>query len=879
MRFPNLSVFVLLGGFVFSSTALQSQSDWVWWEGEAAFESNFPKETWLSGSRVAKREALSKGDWLTYDGKHGKKAPFARWRVTVPSAGEWGLWCRKFWKHGPFQWRFDKGEWQICGKDKVLLDSVPLQKFVVANWVPLGKVKLGKGKHVFEIQLEGKVGESITAALDCFVLSKRGFQARGKLQPGAKSGRKEAGHWAFEPDPDGEKTALDLRYLNEEVAGGKGWVRRKGRELVRGDGKRIRFWGVNLGMDTLRQSSDGQKRLAGFLARRGVNLVRVHGAFWREDRIQEVDPDKLASLQSFVAACRSEGIYIALSFYFPLWLKLGKKQGWPEYEGQKNRHPFGLLFVDDKFRAVHRGWIRQLLTSPGAQGAKPLAQEPTLAIVEIQNEDSMLFWTFQKGSVPEGIWKGFERKFGAWLGKRHGSIAKAYKAWGGASQSGDDERGKRMTLLPPWNLTEKGRGQGALQRRMSDQLRFLVEVQRGFYADTVSWMRKELGVKALLSCSNWHTAEPKSLQALERWSYEVGDLVDAHGYFGGKHIGEGASYSIRPGHHYADRSFLRDLKGNPLLQAQYAERPFWISEIGWPGPNVYMVEFPFLASVLSSRQGFAGLCFFALHGSGSWEGNAQKFPLAVPSLLGQFPGFALLYRRGDLATPKPALVESLSLDRLFEFRGSLLARQPALDELRKKGLSLGKASSDQSLPAQWLGPVLWKITKKPGGIQNRSGLGFDENRFLDPQSGDALAMDTKRGLLFVDSPRAQGVVGFVAGAGRLELSDIGFECDNLFASLLAISLDGKPIRKSRRVLIQMCTREHPHGWNAPRGRIVDVGGPPMQVEHLQAELFLADARQSWKATTLDASGRRKETRKVRGKMKLPKDALYVLLER
>ena len=860
-----------------SGRTIAAQTDWVWWEGEAARESSFGGGTWLSGARLAKRDELSGGDWLTFSQKLGKEAPSASWRVEIPGAAEWGLWCRKFWKHGPFRWRFDRGAWQTCGRDVVLLDSVPLQKHVVANWVKLGEQRLSKGSHDFEIQLVGAAGAQVSAAFDCFVLSRSGFQPRGKLKPGARSGRVQDGAWAFEPPADREGGALDLRSLNEAVAGSKGWVRRRGDRLQRGDGKRIRFWGVNLGMETLRQSAEGQRRLARRLSRRGVNLVRVHGNFVKAGQLEEIDPARLAALQGMVAACKEQGIYVALSFYFPLWLGLDKANGWPEYEGMKEGHPFGLLFVEERFRDLHRGWMKQLLRGKGESG--PLAEEPALAIVEIQNEDSLLFWTFKPGTVPDQVWKRFERRFGTWIGKRYGGFDKAYEVWGGARRKADDPQKRRMVLMPPWNLTEKGRGKGAMRARMSDQLRFLVEVQHGYYEETVAWMRKELGVKALISCSNWHTAEPRTLQPLERWTYLAGDLIDAHGYFGGLHQGPASSYAVRVGDRFVDRSALRDATGLPLLQVRPADRPFWMSEIGWPDPNAYKVEFPFLAATLASRQDFSGLCFFALHGSGSWESSVEKFPLAVPSLLGQFPGFALLYRRGDLSTPKPSLVEELSLEKLYDFGGSLLARRPALDELRKSGVPIDEAGADRSLPPQWLGPVLWKTVRRPSGIHDRKGLGYDENRFEDPDSGEILSMDRKRGLLLLDCPRAQGVLGFLAGCGIQELGDVAFECDNEFASLLAISLDGKPLRGSRRILIQMGTRERPHGWKVQDGRIQDLGGPPMQVERLRATLHLPDRGTTWKATALDTSGHRKQGRQVEDKMRLPEDALYLLLER
>ena len=39
---------------------------------------------------------------------------------------------------------------------------------------------------------------------------------------------------------------LDLRKLNESIAGQDGFIQRKGANLVLGNGEIVRFWGVNL---------------------------------------------------------------------------------------------------------------------------------------------------------------------------------------------------------------------------------------------------------------------------------------------------------------------------------------------------------------------------------------------------------------------------------------------------------------------------------------------------------------------------------------------------------------------------------------------------------------------------------------------------------
>jgi hypothetical protein len=40
--------------------------------------------------------------------------------------GEYAFWVRKFWKHGPFRWRFDSmpaGEWRELGPNPALADD------------------------------------------------------------------------------------------------------------------------------------------------------------------------------------------------------------------------------------------------------------------------------------------------------------------------------------------------------------------------------------------------------------------------------------------------------------------------------------------------------------------------------------------------------------------------------------------------------------------------------------------------------------------------------------------------------------------------------------------------------------------------------------
>ena len=197
MRFIRFLLIVSISMILNATNAL-ADANYVWWEGEDAVETNFPKSVWFNaGALDGKRDLLSGGTWLANDGNRTGDAAFAKYAVTIPHAGDYNFWTRKFWKHGPFEWRFNNGDWRVCTRDVALADSVSIQQHLSANWVSLGSVTLPKGEATFELRLLAKPGESETACFDCFLLTQYPFVARGKLKPDEKSGLADPGFFAL----------------------------------------------------------------------------------------------------------------------------------------------------------------------------------------------------------------------------------------------------------------------------------------------------------------------------------------------------------------------------------------------------------------------------------------------------------------------------------------------------------------------------------------------------------------------------------------------------------------------------------------------------------------------------------------------------------
>lgn len=875
-----------------------AQPQVIWIEGESAAETNFPEKTSFSPHTFRDRAGqLSGGDWLTSEGKRSGP-PLRASYVFTPAVGGWhDLWSRKFWKHGPFTWRITAGDalsHGTCDRDPALYDSVPLRTHLSANWVHLGQVQLEPGvEHTLTIELLAGEGEPTTAGLDCFVLAQGTFLPRGRLKPGERLTDAEPGKFAFDPglDPFTDDALVDLRPLNEGVAGQRGPLQRDGDGIRLGDGTPVRFWAVNFGREVFTQPQPVLDYMAGRLAKLGVNMVRAHGPVFDEAEPSRVDPARVAGLQRTVAAMRREGIYTTLSVYFPLWMKVTPACGLDGFDGFQNQKPFGLIYFNPRMQELHRHWLHTLLTTPNPATGLPLGHDPAVGIIEIVNEDSLFFWTFSKKNIPPPQWEMLERQYGLWLIRQYGSLDQALAAWGERAGRDDDPSGGRLALFEAWSMTRDGlkRADESRRRRVGDQVRFLTELQRGFYQRTVTWLRDEVGYKGLIVASNWTTADNRLLDPLERYSYTPADVIDHHGYFQRDHEGEGAGWSVREGHTFRADTVLGEPTATPIRISQTAGYPTTVSEVGWITPTPYRAEQPFLLAAYGALQGIDGIYHFAITDASLLNPVIEKFPVGNPAIAGTFPATALMYRRGDVAAAEPVVHQALQLTDLYALRGHAGGHDAALDELRAADVPVGAVRegdvSGYDPLSFFVGPVQRSVNE--GGasrVVNTADLIRREQRTVTSRGGE-LTWDWGRRVVRMDTPRCQGVTGFVAEAGEVRLGDVTITVKNAYASVVVIALDDVPLRESRRVLVQAMTTDRPLGYaDEPAGeggalrRITSLGVPPIQVERIKATVALPG--EGWRGQAADGNGYAQgEAFEVRGVLQLPEDALYTVLTR
>lgn len=694
--------------------------------------------------------------------------------------------------------------------------------------------------------------------------------------------------FAFAPQAEQARdSAINLRWLNEAFAGEHGVIAAHNGQFVHSQTKQpVRFWAVNGPPQQL--TGEPLQQCARQLAQYGVNLVRVHGAIF--DQRGAVDLAKIKHAQEVVAAMKREGIYTHFSIYFPLWFKPASDLDWlPGYDGQK--HPFAALLFNPQFQARHRDWLRALLMTPDAQG-RQLLDDPAVFGIEIQNEDSFFFWTFDAKNIPDAQLQILESRFAEWLIQKYGSLDAAFARWKGMKLPRDHVAANRIGFRPLWNIAHEK------TPRDQDTAAFLLNVQTDFYRSTSEFLR-QLGFKGLIHASNWATASPEVLGPLEKLSYTIGDFIDRHGYFECNHKGDNAAWSIRNNHTYSDRSALRfdavepsqpKVFVHPVMDPHYNDKPSMISETTFTRPNRYRSEAPLYFATYGALQDTDCLVHFAFDGA-RWHVKPnfwmQQWTLATPAMLGQFPAAALIYRRGLIATGALLADIKLNHSELLQLQGTPLPQDAALDELRLKDIP----PSTDLKPGQRLDPLLHyagrsrvSFTHTPGqvSVQDFSKL-IDHTQKLVTSSTGELKLDYGRGILTIDAPRAQGVSGNLKAAGQVTLSAFTVECDLDLAHIVAVSLDDQPLEKSRRLLLQVMSEERPTDFateplNGPTKRITNIGRDPWQVKRLNGTVtFKRNDAHALQVTPLDINGRPGPSKDATAQITLQPETLYYIL--
>lgn len=253
----------------------------------------------------------------------------------------------------------------------------------------------------------------------------------------------------------------------DKPAGKAGFVEVRDGHLYAGH-QRLRLFGINCTAGADFPDHDTADKLAARMAKYGLNAVRFHflDATWGSPKLiryesgdwKNWDAEVLDRLDYFIGRLKEQGIYANLN------LLVGRRFGVGDgVDPAVNQLDWKAAHAVGFFHAPHmeaqKQYARRLLTHRNPYTKLTYAEDPAVAIVEINNENGLIH-TWMSGhfdTLPDVFARDLQRQWNQWLAERYSGTAALSKAWGARNEP----LGKEMLFnaalernLNGWNVEQ-----------------------------------------------------------------------------------------------------------------------------------------------------------------------------------------------------------------------------------------------------------------------------------------------------------------------------------------------------------------------------------------------------------------------------------------
>jgi hypothetical protein len=667
----------------------------------------------------------------------------------------------------------------------------------------------------------------------------------------------------------------DVRFLLDAPAGKHGFIGVSGGHLATPDGKRIRFWGVNLagwttGSALLPPHHDAEV-YASTLARLGINCVRFQfldlpdsvrsrpvsvGATHRSraaggesqrplglidgsrDDTRSLDPEQLDRLDYLVYQLKLNGIYIDFN------LNVGRvyKSG----DGVKDYSLIGVAkavtYFDPRLVELQKEYARQLLAHRNPYTKTSYNDEPAIAIVEIVNENSVLeFWErdwfrgnltaeerprYQLDLTPY-YKKLLTTQYNSWLAKTYPATTLARIRSAAHVTPGED--------VP---ILQRQQFDTAPSVRFYAEAAFYTHVETSFMEEMRDFIRKDLHVKSLIIGTADHTYFIPGMPLVRTTSRL--DIVDAHIYWWPP------SQMSHRGQTPMVNNPLRSIEVK-LTRSTMAGKPFTVSEVNEPFPSDYESEMiPLLASY-GAFQDWDGIFIYAFEPklSGQWQPVVgDHFDISQdPVKIAQMPVGALLFLRHDVAAARRTIERTYSTAQIDES----MRLPPLAEPYWTPGFPLSLPLEHGSRIRCFDCAPTAKFTDSPTNpiVSDTHQLSWQ------------LSSETGNGVVTVDTDRSTALVGFVK-ENNAQTSHLSADVANAFCTITLSALDDQPLSRSGTMLLTATGRAENTGmvWDARRANVTNWGTAPTRIEVIKGWLLLKNIEGALavQVTPLDGAG-------------------------
>ncbi|MGB6199580.1 MAG: hypothetical protein WBF35_08540 [Candidatus Acidiferrales bacterium] len=619
---------------------------------------------------------------------------------------------------------------------------------------------------------------------------------------------------------------VDVSFLLDAPAGKHGFVQVKDGHLATADGQRIRFWGVNIsdwtkGSQQMPPKSDAAL-WAETLARFGVNCVRLQFLDFLSPRglidssrqdTEALNAEAFDREDYFIAELEKRGIYIDFNLLVVRPFKAG--------DGVQDAQLLGLgakgtSLFDKRLIELQKEFTKQLLVHVNPYTKLKYTDDPGVAFIEINNENAINVGF----RLPSPFYvQELTDIYNQWLAKHRTpeQIAKLRELAG--VQGGETP----VPLIEPQPLAIYNGPvppQAAVpQERVYAEAEFFNDLQHDYFVDMENYVKQTLGSKSLVIASADHNHAASGYPFLRATSSM--DVIDGHIYW--------APPSWEYGHKAPMVNDPFNSSVVSLSRSAIAGKPYTVSETNNPFPSDYNGEGIPIDAAYGALQDWDAVMFYTFEPKldPAWKPyigdpyDVSLDPVKMPELA----ACALMFLRGDVEKARSVVERSYTRDQVFD---SMLLPQ-----------------SDR--PYFTPGFPLYLPLEHEVRISSLDGPATQTFPQVAPP--DPIVSDTKQlawytsprhtGLVTIDTPRTQALIGFVRANGKA-VSNLTAQVDNTFCTIQLSSLDAKPIAQSSKLLLVAGGRVENTGqvWNSAETTVTNAGGPPTLIEQVKGSITL-----------------------------------------
>ena len=549
-------------------------------------------------------------------------------------------------------------------------------------------------------------------------------------------------------------SALDFSFMLDAPAGKYGFVtvaKDGSMRFEKAPDKKLRLCGTNICFDANIPPKEVAEKMADHFAALGYNAVRFHHydstiIDKKSGTSTTLDKEAMDKFDYLVSVLIKKGFYLTTDFYS--CRKFDKKEGFPA-----DITPKALFVLDKRARENLKTFIRNVFTHVNPYTGRSLAEEPALVSVSLINEDNLVrVWSETSLSR-----KLFTEKF---------------------------QEYKKKNNYPAGAVAE-----------LSDRyfLKFLIDIQGETHADLYDFCKKELKMKALLTSCNFQS-QTFLVDLRGRLDFADNHMYHAHPVFGGRAWKSKTMYSQE-----SPLAALASLPRN-LMPSRIANKPYWSTEYNYCKPNRSRHEGAAIMGAYCALQDWDGIFRFAyshnLRRLLDWRPQSEQFDGSVnPVMQLSDRIIAAMYLRGDVSVAKNSFCHTINTNYLdqkvpVEFHANF----------SKLGLVSRISSKMPNSPLPADAKEIKNIagfTGVPAHIAKEWRNAVKNSRAVSDTK--ELAIDGKKRQFIVNTPRTESLTllaGDLATGGVLSVRNA-----KLPQNVTLISLDGKPLAESRRMVL------------------------------------------------------------------------------